>query len=52
MDNFTIYPAIDLRGGMVVRLRQGKIDQRTDYSNSPTSVAENGSVRERAGSMS
>ncbi len=40
MDNFVIYPAIDLRGGMVVRLRQGKSDQQTDYSSSPTSVAE------------
>ena len=40
MDNFVIYPAIDLRGGMVVRLRQGKSDQQTDYSSSPASVAE------------
>lgn len=39
MDNFTIYPAIDLRGGVVVRLRQGKMDQQTDYSNSPSKVA-------------
>jgi phosphoribosylformimino-5-aminoimidazole carboxamide ribotide isomerase len=39
MENFTIYPAIDLSGGMVVRLRQGQRDQRTDYSNSPSEVA-------------
>ena len=39
MENFTIYPAIDLRGGIVVRLRQGKMDQQTDYSNSPSDVA-------------
>jgi phosphoribosylformimino-5-aminoimidazole carboxamide ribotide isomerase len=39
MNNFTIYPAIDLSGGAVVRLRQGKRDQRTDYSNSPSEVA-------------
>lgn len=39
MEYFTIYPAIDLRGGIVVRLRQGKMDQQTDYSNSPSDVA-------------
>jgi phosphoribosylformimino-5-aminoimidazole carboxamide ribotide isomerase len=39
MEKFTIYPAIDLRGGKVVRLRQGKPDQQTDYSNSPEEVA-------------
>lgn len=40
MEKFTIFPAIDLRGGKVVRLRQGKPDQQTDYSNSPKEVAE------------
>lgn len=39
MDNFTIYPAIDLRGGKVVRLRQGKPDEQTDYNDSPSEVA-------------
>ncbi len=39
MEKFTIYPAIDLRGGIVVRLRQGKADQQTDYNNSPSEVA-------------
>jgi len=40
METFTLYPAIDLRGGKVVRLSQGKPDQQTDYSNSPSAVAE------------
>lgn len=39
MDQFTIYPAIDLRRGKVVRLRQGKADQETLYSGSPGEVA-------------
>ncbi len=39
MSKFTIYPAIDLRNGTVVRLRQGKADQQTDYSSAPSKVA-------------
>jgi len=39
MSIFTIYPAIDLRGGKVVRLRQGKADQETTYSDSPQEMA-------------
>jgi phosphoribosylformimino-5-aminoimidazole carboxamide ribotide isomerase len=39
MSLFTIYPAIDLREGNVVRLRQGKSDQQTLYSKSPGEVA-------------
>ena len=39
MSKFTIYPAIDLRNGTVVRLRQGKADQQTDYSSTPSKVA-------------
>ena len=39
MSQFTIYPAIDLRGGKVVRLRQGKSDQQTHYSDSPGQTA-------------
>lgn len=39
MQPFLIYPAIDLRSGKVVRLRQGKSDQQTDYSSSPSTVA-------------
>ncbi len=39
MRNFTIYPAIDLRMGQVVRLSQGKSNQQTIYSDSPDEVA-------------
>ncbi|MCU0512022.1 MAG: 1-(5-phosphoribosyl)-5-[(5-phosphoribosylamino)methylideneamino] imidazole-4-carboxamide isomerase [Anaerolineae bacterium] len=34
-----IYPAIDLRGGQVVRLRQGDPQQQTTFSADPLSVA-------------
>ncbi len=34
-----IIPAIDLRGGHVVRLFQGEYDQQTTYSNDPASIA-------------
>ena len=34
-----IYPAIDLRGGKCVRLRQGLPDQQTVYSTDPVAVA-------------
>ncbi len=36
---FEILPAIDLRGGRVVRLRQGDFDQETAYSADPVAVA-------------
>jgi phosphoribosylformimino-5-aminoimidazole carboxamide ribotide isomerase len=36
---FTIYPAIDLRNGQVVRLRQGDPAQQTTYSDNPAAVA-------------
>jgi phosphoribosylformimino-5-aminoimidazole carboxamide ribotide isomerase len=36
---FEIYPAIDLRSGKVVRLRQGDPDQQTTYADDPQSVA-------------
>ncbi len=36
---FTIYPAIDLRSGSVVRLRQGDPAQQTTYSEDPAGVA-------------
>jgi phosphoribosylformimino-5-aminoimidazole carboxamide ribotide isomerase len=39
MCEFTIYPAIDLRDGKVVRLRQGKGNLQTEYSDSPEFVA-------------
>ncbi len=37
---FDIYPAIDLRKGKVVRLRQGDPGQQTNYGNDPAKVAE------------
>jgi phosphoribosylformimino-5-aminoimidazole carboxamide ribotide isomerase len=35
-----IYPALDLRGGKVVRLKQGDLAQQTIYSDDPQAVAE------------
>jgi phosphoribosylformimino-5-aminoimidazole carboxamide ribotide isomerase len=39
MNEFTIYPAIDLRGGEVVRLKQGRPDQQSNYSSEPAKIA-------------
>lgn len=36
---FLIFPAIDLKGGNVVRLQQGRADAATIYSNDPGAVA-------------
>lgn len=36
---FTLYPAIDLRAGRVVRLRQGDPARQTDYHDDPAAVA-------------
>lgn len=36
---FDILPAIDLRGGRVVRLRQGDFDRETAYSDDPVRIA-------------
>ncbi len=36
---FTIYPAIDLRGGRVVRLAQGDPARETEYGTDPAAVA-------------
>lgn len=36
---FDLYPAIDLRGGRVVRLHQGDFDRETVYDDDPISVA-------------
>ena len=36
---FTVYPAIDLRGGRVVRLQQGDPDRQTVYHDQPARVA-------------
>jgi phosphoribosylformimino-5-aminoimidazole carboxamide ribotide isomerase len=35
---FTVYPAIDLRGGRVVRLRQGDVTREQIYSEDPVAV--------------
>lgn len=36
---FTVYPAIDVRGGAVVRLHKGDYDQETRYPHDPVEVA-------------
>jgi phosphoribosylformimino-5-aminoimidazole carboxamide ribotide isomerase len=40
MGAFTVYPAIDLREGRVVRLAQGDPDRETSYASVPRQVAE------------
>lgn len=39
MSTFTIYPAIDIRGGKAVRLVQGDYNQETVYNDNPVSAA-------------
>ena len=39
MDAFTILPAVDLKGGQCVRLRQGRADDATVYGNDPAAQA-------------
>ncbi len=39
MRTFTVYPAIDLRGGRVVRLQEGDPGRQTAYSDDPAEVA-------------
>ncbi|MFD1957054.1 1-(5-phosphoribosyl)-5-[(5-phosphoribosylamino)methylideneamino]imidazole-4-carboxamide isomerase [Paenibacillus thailandensis] len=39
MSTFTIYPAIDIRGGKAVRLIQGDYNQETVYNDSPVAAA-------------
>lgn len=39
MTEFTLYPAIDLRRGQVVRLKQGDPDRQTTYDTHPGNVA-------------
>ena len=39
MSEFRLYPAIDVRGGRVVRLRQGDYAQETRYADDPLVVA-------------
>lgn len=36
---FTLYPAIDLRGGKAVRLVQGRADRQTVYGDDPPAIA-------------
>ncbi|AMX82358.1 1-(5-phosphoribosyl)-5-((5-phosphoribosylamino)methylideneamino)imidazole-4-carboxamide isomerase [Geobacillus subterraneus] len=40
MASFTIYPAIDMRGGKCVRLLQGDYNKETVYGDSPVAMAE------------
>jgi len=40
MSEFIVFPAIDLRGGKVVRLQEGNPDRLTAYSDDPAAVAE------------
>lgn len=40
MNKFTIYPAIDLRAGKVVRLMQGDPDRQTTYGDDPAKIAQ------------
>ncbi|MEM6562569.1 MAG: HisA/HisF-related TIM barrel protein, partial [Planctomycetota bacterium] len=35
----TLYPAIDLRGGKVIRLIQGDYDRQIDYADDPVATA-------------
>jgi phosphoribosylformimino-5-aminoimidazole carboxamide ribotide isomerase len=37
--SFTVYPAIDLRGGKVVRLKEGDPESTTKYSDDPVEMA-------------
>ena len=37
--SFTVYPAIDLRKGKVVRLEQGEASRETVYSEDPLTIA-------------
>ena len=39
MSTFTVYPAIDLRAGHVVRLQEGDPTRKTTYSDDPAEVA-------------
>lgn len=40
MSNFTIFPAIDLKGGRCVRLLQGRADAETVYGQDPVAMAQ------------
>ncbi len=38
-NNFELIPAIDLKGGHCVRLKQGRMDDATDYGDDPAAMA-------------
>lgn len=40
MSEFTVYPAIDVRDGCVVRLHKGDFDKETRYGDKPVAVAQ------------
>jgi phosphoribosylformimino-5-aminoimidazole carboxamide ribotide isomerase len=40
VSGFTLYPAIDVRAGRVVRLQQGDYDQETRYADAPLHLAQ------------
>lgn len=40
MTDFAVYPAIDVRDGLVVRLRQGDYEKETRYADDPVAVAQ------------
>ena len=40
MSGFSVYPAIDLRGGQVVRLKEGDPGRQTHYSDDPAKTAQ------------
>jgi len=40
MSTFTVYPAIDLRSGQVVRLKEGDPARQTTYSDDPAEIAQ------------
>lgn len=48
---FTIYPAIDLRNGRVVRLQYGDPNQQTVFSDDPVAMAEKWLAAGRNGCM-
>ncbi|MDQ7000433.1 MAG: 1-(5-phosphoribosyl)-5-[(5-phosphoribosylamino)methylideneamino]imidazole-4-carboxamide isomerase [Mariprofundus sp.] len=39
VNTFELIPAIDLKGGHCVRLKQGRMDDATDYGNDPAAMA-------------
>jgi len=45
LSSFTIYPAIDIRGGRCVRLIQGDYNQETVYNDDPVAVATDFTVK-------